>query len=258
MADAILAVRRLELEPEVARRVDARHGHARRTAHAGVRRAQLTDHRVGDVVDVFVRARVLDERRIPRVHRRPILAVHLRIVVAVLHHAVRFVENLLPFVASIDAHAERKGHRITGTSRTSAARRSARRLQHHHRHRRHRRRQRRSSNARSGSRLPPRHHRVPRRRRRIVRVGRAHGTAEIDRATIGRRLHSGERARCDATTIATVDAHRIQTGLRVVGRAHRRDHHVRHRHDRHRRHRPSRTPCVRRATGRTRRCRRRA
>ena len=59
---AILAVRRLHLEAEVARRVDARHGDARRAGDAGVRRAQLADHRVGDVVDVFVRAGVLEQR----------------------------------------------------------------------------------------------------------------------------------------------------------------------------------------------------
>ena len=122
---AILAVRRLELESQIARRVRARDVDARRAAHAGVRRVQLADHRVRDVVDVFVRARVLEERRVLVVDRRPVLAVHVRVVVAVLHDAIRLVEDLLPFFAPVDAHGEREADRFArGCRRLPAARRA--------------------------------------------------------------------------------------------------------------------------------------
>ncbi len=188
---AILAVLRLHLEAEVARRVDARHRGAGWAGHACVRRAQLADHRVRDVVDVLVRSGVLEQRLVFRVERRPVLAVHVRVVVAVLHDPVRFVEDLFPLVAPVDANVEREIHRLAGTS--ACCRRASHRRP-LFRRRPHRRPQ--SSVARSEIRLR-------RRRRRVLAADRlaaggSHRAAEVDRAAVGRRLHAGERAGGDA------------------------------------------------------------
>src|SRR4029079_16481797 len=214
MRHAIPAVCRLQLEAEVARRVRARNADARRSADAGVRRAQFADHCVGDVVDVLVRAGVLEQRTIPLVDRRPILAVHLRIVVAVLHHAVRLVEELSPLVATIDAHVEGERHGFArargilrrpglhGASTTGAAARGLPGAD----------RQPLDREADLGARTA-----TPWRiRRTILTSRRAHLSAEVHRAPVRGRLHTGERARRDATTITSVDRDGVESVLRVV------------------------------------------
>ena len=97
---------RLEIETEISG------GHAgaaaaprRRGRRAGVRRVQLADHLVDDVEEFLAVADVRHERLVLRAHRVPVLAVHLRIVEAILHRPPRVAEHLGPFGGAVDLHA---------------------------------------------------------------------------------------------------------------------------------------------------------
>src|SRR5690606_32887816 len=76
---------------------------------AGVRRIQLADHFVGEIVDVLVLTDVLEERLVAGLDRVPVPPVHLLVVEPVLHHAPALVEDLRPLLTLVDLDREGEG-----------------------------------------------------------------------------------------------------------------------------------------------------
>ena len=79
-------------------------------ADTRVRRVQLANHHHHDGVELFVVYEVVEERLVGRFRRRPVGAVHLGVVEAILHDAPAFVEDLGAERFAIDLDVHRVGH----------------------------------------------------------------------------------------------------------------------------------------------------
>ena len=72
-------------------------------ADAVVPDLQLADHLDQQFVQVLAALHELEQRLVARAHRAPVEAMHVRVVEVLLLHAPGLVEDLVPFLARIDA-----------------------------------------------------------------------------------------------------------------------------------------------------------